>query len=102
MRGTFLGLAATTALAFPAYAAEKDIVDTAVDAGSFGTLAAAVKAATPWDLENAAGAERLSSQKAPVFTVCLSNNICKSLQRLNRCAKDVSSFRADDRNFHYA
>lgn len=45
IRRTFLALAASTAIAFPAFAAEKDIVDTAVDAGSFGTLVAAVQAA---------------------------------------------------------
>ena len=45
IRRTFLALAATTALAFPAYAADKDIVDTAIEAGSFGTLVAAVQAA---------------------------------------------------------
>ncbi len=45
IRRTFLALAASTALAFPAMAADKDIVDTAVDAGSFGTLVAAVQAA---------------------------------------------------------
>ena len=33
------------ALATPSFAADKDIVDTAVDAGSFKTLVAAVKAA---------------------------------------------------------
>jgi len=40
-----MALAASTALAMPAFAAEKDIVDTAVDAGSFTTLVAAVEAA---------------------------------------------------------
>lgn len=45
IRRTFMALAASTAMAFPAYAADKDIVDTAVDAGSFETLVAAVKAA---------------------------------------------------------
>jgi uncharacterized surface protein with fasciclin (FAS1) repeats len=45
IRRTFLALAASTAMAFPAYAADKDIVDTAVDAGSFTTLAAALGAA---------------------------------------------------------
>lgn len=45
IRRTFLALAATTAFALPSYAAEKDIVDTAVEAGSFGTLVAAVQAA---------------------------------------------------------
>ena len=41
----FFGLVAFLALASPAFAAEKDIVDTAVAAGSFKTLVAAVKAA---------------------------------------------------------
>ncbi len=45
IRSTFLALAASTTFAFPAFAAEKDIVDTAVAAGSFGTLVAAVQAA---------------------------------------------------------
>ena len=49
IRRTFLALAASTAIAFPAFAAEKDIVDTAVDAGSFGTLVAAVQAAGLFD-----------------------------------------------------
>jgi len=41
----FFAVAALVALASPAFAAEKDIVDTAVAAGSFKTLVAAVKAA---------------------------------------------------------
>src|SRR4051794_3513701 len=41
----FLGLALACALASPAFAAEKDVVDTAVGAGKFQTLVAAVKAA---------------------------------------------------------
>lgn len=46
IRRTFLALAAATSfLTLPAQAAEKDIVDTAVDAGSFTTLVAAVQAA---------------------------------------------------------
>lgn len=45
IRRTFMALAASTALALPAMAADKDIVDTAVEAGSFGTLVAAVEAA---------------------------------------------------------
>ncbi len=47
LRRTFIALAATTALATPAFADghAKDIVDTAVDAGSFTTLVAAVEAA---------------------------------------------------------
>src|SRR3954466_1080041 len=43
---TFLGLVAAFAFVVPAFADDKkDIVDTAVSAGSFKTLAAAVKAA---------------------------------------------------------
>ena len=49
IRRTFLALTAATLfaapLAAPAYAAEMDIVDTAVAAGSFNTLVAAVTAA---------------------------------------------------------
>jgi uncharacterized surface protein with fasciclin (FAS1) repeats len=47
IRRTFMALAASTALAFPAFADNHgmDIVDTAVDAGSFSTLVAAVDAA---------------------------------------------------------
>ncbi len=46
IRRTFLALAAaTTFLSAPAFAAEKDIVDTAVGAGNFTTLVAAVQAA---------------------------------------------------------
>ena len=45
MHRTLIALAATTALAAPAFAQDKDIVDTAVDAGSFTTLVAAVEAA---------------------------------------------------------
>ncbi len=47
LRRTFIALAASTALAAPAFADghSKDIVDTAVDAGSFTTLVAAVEAA---------------------------------------------------------
>ncbi|WP_435019287.1 fasciclin domain-containing protein [Tundrisphaera sp. TA3] len=41
----FLGLVFACALATPAFAADKDIVDTAVAAGKFKTLVAAVKAA---------------------------------------------------------
>lgn len=44
MRNLF-ALAAATVLATPAFAADKDIVDTAVAAGNFKTLAAALKAA---------------------------------------------------------
>jgi uncharacterized surface protein with fasciclin (FAS1) repeats len=40
-----LGLAAAVAFATPAFSAEKDIVDTAMAAGKFKTLCAAVKAA---------------------------------------------------------
>ena len=45
IRRTFLALTAATAFAMPAFAADKDIVDTAVGAGSFTTLVAAVTAA---------------------------------------------------------
>jgi uncharacterized surface protein with fasciclin (FAS1) repeats len=45
IRRTFLALTAATALALPAMAQDKDIVDTAVGAGSFTTLVAAVQAA---------------------------------------------------------
>lgn len=46
IRRTFLALAAATSfLTAPAFAADKDIVDTAVGAGSFTTLVAAVQAA---------------------------------------------------------
>lgn len=45
IRRTFLAMTAAFALVSPAFAAEKDIVDTAVDAGSFTTLVAAVQAA---------------------------------------------------------
>jgi len=46
-RKTLIALAATTALSAPAFAmdAEKTIVETAIDAGSFTTLVAAVEAA---------------------------------------------------------
>jgi uncharacterized surface protein with fasciclin (FAS1) repeats len=44
-RRTVLALAATTALAGTAFAQDADIVDTAVGAGSFTTLVAAVEAA---------------------------------------------------------
>jgi uncharacterized surface protein with fasciclin (FAS1) repeats len=48
-RRTFIAATAAAALATaafsPAFAADKDIVDTAVGAGSFGTLVAAVQAA---------------------------------------------------------
>lgn len=45
IRRTFLALTAATAFAMPAVAADKDIVDTAVEAGTFNTLAAALTAA---------------------------------------------------------
>ena len=41
IRRTFLALTAATAFAMPAFAQDKDIVDTAVAAGTFKTLAAA-------------------------------------------------------------
>jgi uncharacterized surface protein with fasciclin (FAS1) repeats len=45
IRRTFLALGLAGSLAAPAFAADKDIVDTAVGAGSFTTLVAAVEAA---------------------------------------------------------
>ena len=45
IRRTFLALTTVAAFAMPAFAQDKDIVDTAVDAGSFNTLAAALTAA---------------------------------------------------------
>lgn len=45
IRRTFIALAATTAFAFPASAANKDIVDTAIEAESFTTLVAGLEAA---------------------------------------------------------
>jgi uncharacterized surface protein with fasciclin (FAS1) repeats len=45
MRKTLLALTATTALSAPAVAQDMNIVETAVDAGSFTTLVAAVEAA---------------------------------------------------------
>ena len=45
IRRTFLALTTTALIGSQAFAAEKDIVDTAVDAGSFSTLVAAVEAA---------------------------------------------------------
>lgn len=44
-RRTFMGAAAAVALALPMKAQDADIVDTAVSAGSFNTLVAAVQAA---------------------------------------------------------
>jgi uncharacterized surface protein with fasciclin (FAS1) repeats len=45
LRTAVFAIAATTALSAPAFAADLDIVDTAVGAGTFGTLVAAVTAA---------------------------------------------------------
>ena len=45
LRRTFFALTAATAFAFPVHAQDKDIVDTAVGAGTFTTLAAALEAA---------------------------------------------------------
>jgi uncharacterized surface protein with fasciclin (FAS1) repeats len=45
MRKTIIALAATTAFAAPAFAQDMNIVETAVGAGSFTTLVAAVEAA---------------------------------------------------------
>ena len=55
IRRTFLALTAATAFAMPAFAADKDIVDTAVAAGSFTTLVAAVQAAGLVDTLKGAG-----------------------------------------------
>ena len=45
IRRTFIALTAAATLAMPAFAQDKDIVDTAVAAGNFTTLAAALEAA---------------------------------------------------------
>ena len=45
IRRTFIALTTATVLAAPAWAQDKDIVDTAVGAGNFTTLVAAVEAA---------------------------------------------------------
>ena len=45
IRRTFLALTATAAFAMPAFAQDKDIVDTAVAAGNFTTLATALTTA---------------------------------------------------------
>ena len=45
IRRTFIALTAAAAFAMPAFAQDKDIVDTAVAAGNFTTLAAALEAA---------------------------------------------------------
>jgi uncharacterized surface protein with fasciclin (FAS1) repeats len=45
IRRTFIALTTATLLSSPAWAQDKDIVDTAVAAGSFNTLAAALTAA---------------------------------------------------------
>jgi uncharacterized surface protein with fasciclin (FAS1) repeats len=57
IRRTFIALTAATAFAMPAYADNhsKDIVDTAVGAGSFTTLVAAVEAAGLVDTLKGAG-----------------------------------------------
>lgn len=55
LRRTFLALSAAAALATPAFAQDKDIVDTAVGAGSFTTLVAAVQAAGLVDTLKGAG-----------------------------------------------
>lgn len=54
-RRTFLALSAAAALATPAFAQDKDIVDTAVGAGNFTTLVAAVQAAGLVDTLTGAG-----------------------------------------------
>jgi uncharacterized surface protein with fasciclin (FAS1) repeats len=55
IRSTVLALVAALALAAPARAADKDIVDTAIAAGSFKTLAAALQAAGLVDTLKGAG-----------------------------------------------
>ena len=45
IRRTFIALTTASLLSAPAFAADKDIVDTAIGAGSFTTLVAAVQAA---------------------------------------------------------
>src|SRR6478752_8684349 len=55
IRSSALALVATLALSVPSRAADKDIVDTAVAAGSFKTLAAALKAAGLVDTLKGAG-----------------------------------------------
>ena len=55
LRRTFLALSTAAALATPAFAQDKDIVDTAVGAGSFTTLVAAVQAAGLVDTLKGAG-----------------------------------------------
>lgn len=45
LRRTFIALTAAAAFATPVFAQDKDIVDTAIGAGSFTTLVAAVQAA---------------------------------------------------------
>ena len=55
IRTSALALVATLALSVPSRAADKDIVDTAVAAGSFKTLAAALKAAGLVDTLKGAG-----------------------------------------------
>ena len=55
IRTSVLAIATAVALAAPARAAEKDIVDTAIAAGSFKTLAAALQAAGLVDTLKGAG-----------------------------------------------
>jgi uncharacterized surface protein with fasciclin (FAS1) repeats len=55
IRRTFLALTAATLLSAPAYSQQLDIVDTAVGAGSFTTLVAAVQAAGLVDTLKSAG-----------------------------------------------
>lgn len=45
IRTTLLAIAATASMSLPLHAADKDIVDTAIGAGTFKTLVAAVEAA---------------------------------------------------------
>ncbi len=55
IRRTFLAMTAVAALATPSFAADKDVVDTAVAAGNFTTLVAAVQAAGLVDTLKGAG-----------------------------------------------
>lgn len=55
IRRTFLAMTAALTLSAPAFAADMDIVDTAVGAGSFTTLVAAVQAAGLVDTLKGAG-----------------------------------------------
>jgi uncharacterized surface protein with fasciclin (FAS1) repeats len=55
IRRTFLAMTAVAAMGTPSFAADKDVVDTAVAAGNFTTLVAAVQAAGLVDTLKGAG-----------------------------------------------